>query len=200
MITRIFLIRHGVTSWNRQRRYCGRIDVGLSREGKEQARKLRGQLEKIIFDRIYCSTKKRAQATCGIIFPGRKFTKVLALREINFGALEGLRHDEIMEKYGKVYENWLKDPYKYNIPGAEPISAFKKRINAAVKKIIGLNAGKTVAVVCHGGVIGIFVSSLLKSGDFWKYVPKATSVTVVEYKKNKLSLKKFNDVAHLEEK
>jgi broad specificity phosphatase PhoE len=198
MTTRLLLIRHGITAWNKQRRYCGRLDVGLSREGRQQAAKLRRQLQGVSFDKVYCSTKKRALQTCRIIFDTAKFTKVAGLREINFGVLEGLRHGEIMQKYGRLYENWIEDPYKNLIPKAEPIQAFKKRIRRALKKIACRNHGKTVAVVCHGGVIGIFVSSVLKSKDFWRYVPKATSVTAVEYEKGRPRIKKFNDIAHLE--
>lgn len=200
MTTRLFLIRHGITSWNKKRRYCGRLDVGLSREGKTQAVKLRQQLKDISFDKIYCSNKKRALQTCHIIFDGRKFTKVVALREINFGVIEGLRHKEIMQRYGSVYENWIKDPYKNHLPKAEPIQAFKKRIHSAIKKIASGNPGKTVAVVCHGGVIGILVSSLRKNRNFWCSVPKATSITVVECKKKQLCIKKFNDIAHLKKR
>jgi broad specificity phosphatase PhoE len=74
---------------------------------------------------------------------------------------------------------------------------FKKRVRNAIKKILQVNSGKTVAVVCHGGVIGMLVSSILKSKDFWKYVPSAASLTIVEYKDDKFRIKKFNDKRHL---
>ncbi|HTY45023.1 MAG TPA: histidine phosphatase family protein [Patescibacteria group bacterium] len=199
MTTQIFLIRHGITAWNKQRRYCGRLDVGLSREGRQQAAKLRRKLEKVSFDKIYCSSKRRAVQTCRIIFGRARFTKVAGLREINFGVLEGLRHEEIAATYGRLYESWIKDPYKNRIPKAEPMRAFKKRICRTIRKIASSNPGKTVAVVCHGGAIGIFVSSVLKTRDFWRYVPQATSVTVVEYRKAAPRIKKFNDIAHLEQ-
>jgi broad specificity phosphatase PhoE len=75
---------------------------------------------------------------------------------------------------------------------------FKKRVVTAINKIVRDNAGKTVAVVCHGGVIGVLMSSFKKSRDFWRYVPKAASITIIEYKKGKPRIKKFNDIKHLE--
>ncbi|MFA4889716.1 MAG: histidine phosphatase family protein [Candidatus Omnitrophota bacterium] len=211
MTTKLILIRHGITEWNKEGRYCGYKDVNLSSQGKAQVIKLRKSLKKINFDRIYCSDRKRALQTRTILFGSgfgkRKpnhglaaksdFIKVKGLREINFGVFEGLKHNEIVEKYPEVYKEWLIDPYKGRIPNAESMQVFKKRVQGAINKILHFNRGKTIAVVCHGGVIGIFVSSILKSRDFWSYVPSAASVTIVEYRNNKLKINKFNDKTHL---
>ena len=188
MTTKLILIRHGITAWNKQGRYCGYKDVGLSNQGKLEVVKLRKSLNKISFDRIYCSDRKRALQTKAILFGKIDFVRIKGLREINFGVLEGLKHDEIMEKYPEVYKKWLEDPYKGRIPRAEPMQVFKKRVGAAIKKIVLSNCGKTIAVVCHGGVIAIFVSSILKSKDFWSYVPSPASITIVEYKSNLTNL------------
>ena len=207
-LTKLVFIRHGITEWNKQRRYCGCKDIGLSSQGKAQALRLRKRFKGFEFERIYCSDRKRALQTCSILFGNgfgnRKpnhglaarsdFIKVKGLREIDFGVLEGLRHEEILKKYPKFYKEWLADPYKGRIPEAEPMRVFKKRVHGAIKKIIQANRGKTIAVVCHGGVIGIFVSSLLKCRNFWRYVPSAASVTVMEHKNNKLKLKTFNSI------
>ncbi len=192
MTTKLILIRHGITEWNKEGRYCGYKDVGLSRQGKAQVVKLRAGLKNISFDRIYCSDRKRALATRAILFGRSDFVKVKSLREINFGVFEGLKHDEIMEKYPKVYREWLTDPYKGRIPNAESMQVFKKRIQEAINKILHFNRGKTIAVVCHGGVIGIFLSSILKSRDFWDYVPSPASITIAKYKNNKFKIDKFN--------
>lgn len=197
MTTKLILIRHGITEWNKQGRYCGYKDVSLSSQGKLEVAKLRKNLENISFDRIYCSDRKRALQTEAIIFGRAAFTKVSDLREIHFGVLEGLKHDEIMKKYAQVYKGWLKYPFKIRIPEAESMQAFKKRVLRAMEKITHLNCGKTIAVVCHGGVIGIFVSSILKSRNFWSYVPSPASVTIVEYKNNKYRIDKFNNKTYM---
>ena len=196
MPTKLILIRHGITEWNKQGRFCGYKDVGLSSLGEAQVIKLRKSLQEIGFDRIYCSDRKRALETQAILFGRSNFTRVKALREINFGAFEGLKYGEIMEKYPKAYKDWLADPYKGRIPKAEPMLVFKKRVQGAIKKILRLNRGKTIAVVCHGGVIGIFLSSILKSRDFWSHVPPAASITIVDYENNKFKINKFNVKTH----
>ena len=199
-MTKLVLIRHGMTGWNKQGRYCGHRDIDLSNQGRVQAKKLGKRLKAVEFDKIYCSDRRRALETGRIIFKGKKITKVKSLREINFGVFEGLKHNEIMKKYDGVYKKWLRNCYRYSIPDAEPMSVFKKRIESAMNKIVRSNPGKNVAVVCHGGVIGAFVSGILKSRNFWRHVPSAASMTVVEYKKRQPKIKKFNDIAHLRQR
>ncbi|MDD5432092.1 MAG: histidine phosphatase family protein [Candidatus Omnitrophica bacterium] len=198
MATKIVLIRHGVTRWNKEKRYCGCMDIGLSKEGKAQAEKLKKHLSGNKFHKIYSSDRKRALQTAKIIFKGLKLIQVKGLREMSFGVMEGLRHDDILKKYPKEYSRWLENPFKYNIPKAEALVDFKKRVNCAIRKIVDSNRGKTVAVVCHGGAIGIFVTGILKKKDFWRHVPKTTSVTIVEFMKNKPKIKLFNAASHLE--
>ena len=194
---RLILIRHGVTEWNKDGRYCGSRDIGLSREGRSQAELLSASFSAGRFDKIYCSDRKRATQTARILFKKAKIIQNRGLREIDFGALEGLRHEEIVVKYSSAYKKWLKDPFVNNIPRAEPMNGFKKRVEGALSKIVRSNSGKTVAVVCHGGVIGIFLNGILKNRGFWRCVPLPASVTVAEYENGKLRLKKFNDTAHL---
>jgi len=196
--TRLVLIRHGLTRWNKSGRYCGWKDVALSKEGKAQAKRLRKLLKDARFDKIYSSDRKRALQTARIIFKKAKIVKAPLLKEINFGAIEGLRHKEILKKYPVVYRSWIKDPYKICLPSAESMNAFKKRVELGIKKIVRLNPGKELAIVCHGGVISILISSILKKRDFWKYVPKGASLTVVEYKNGLPKIKKFNETKHLE--
>ncbi len=196
-MTTLVLIRHGITEWNKQGRYCGHKDIGLSGEGRVQAARLGRALKAFKLDKVYCSDRKRAIQTSRIIFKGTHFIIVKELREINFGELEGLRHAEIVEEYGNVYKKWLNNPYKNNIPKAEPMSTFKKRITNAITKIIRSNPNRTIALVCHGGVIGVFVNNILKVSDFWSCVPSAASITIVECDTRNQRLVKFNDCTHL---
>lgn len=196
-MTRLVLIRHGVTGWNSERRYCGRKDIGLSDEGRSQVKRLSSRLSLFRFDVIYCSNRKRAMQTARLLFKQKKIIPDRALREINFGVFEGLKHEEIIQRYADIYKKWLKDSFENDIPGAEPMNVFKDRVESALSNIIRSNSGRTVAVVCHGGVIGIFVKGLLRSRSFWSCVPSPASVTIVECGKGKPRLKKFNDTAHL---
>lgn len=197
MNTTLYLIRHGVTAWNKQKRYCGRLDVPLSPEGKKQAGRLHERLKNTHFDAVYASTLKRAQQTAGIVFKGKRIRKEKGLKEINFGIFEGMRYQEIMKKFPQAYDRWIKDPFNNGIPKGENLTGFRTRVNTAIKKIISKNKGKTVAVVCHGGTISIYITGLLKSKKFWENVPGSVGMSIVEYKKNKPEITLHNCTKHL---
>ncbi len=197
MPTRVILIRHGETIWNKQKRYCGCRDIDLSNVGRLQALRLREKLRNLRFDKIYCSDRKRALTTAKIIFGKTKIIKEKKLREMSFGVIEGLRHKEIMDSYADIYKRWLKDPYNNYIPKAEKLNLFKKRVTGVIKKIVSHNGGKTVCLVCHGGTISIFIAGILKSRNFWRYIPGSASISILEYWKNGPKIKMFNEIAHL---
>jgi len=99
MATTLYLIRHGITEWNIKKKYCGRINVPLSNQGKRQAAKLAKRLTSVEFDIIYSSNKKRAIQTAGIVFKNKQIIRVKELQEVNFGVMEGLTYEQILKKY-----------------------------------------------------------------------------------------------------
>jgi len=197
MPTKIILIRHGETLWNLRKRYCGFIDASLNNKGKSQAAYLRSKLKGEKVHKVYSSDRKRAIQTAKIIFKDLEIEKIPDLREMHFGVFEGLTHREITKKYPGIYKKWLDEPFSVLIPAAEDLNSFKRRVVSVFKKIILLNHNKTIAVVCHGGTIGMFICNILKTKDFWKYMPSSGSLSIVEYKDGKSKIRLLNDVSHL---
>jgi len=155
-MTRLLLIRHGETSWNRDRRWQGHADVPLSAEGLAQAARLADHLKTqgSSIGVIYSSDLRRAHDTA------RKLAAVLtaelvvdpAWREIEVGQWTGLSRDEIKERFA---EEWGRIAAGEDLPrgGGETFSAFSLRIIAALDRLRRRHGGQTVAVVTHGGVI-----------------------------------------------
>jgi len=195
MATRLMLIRHGSTAWNQSGRYCGFRDIRLNARGKKEARGAHNMLKKEKVYRVYSSDRKRAVETCKIIFRDRATERMPDLREIHFGIFEGLTYPEIMHKYPGFYTRWSRNPFGATIPQGESMADFKKRVVSAFRKILSLNINKTVAVVCHGGTISIFVNSILKKKDFWGYIPKPASLTVVIFKNSKAKIERFSSLS-----
>jgi len=193
----MILIRHGITAWNKERKYCGSSDVCLSPEGKKQAKKLQQRLAMEKIDKVYSSNKKRALQTAKIIFSKDKVDGLHQLNEIDFGCFEGLTHCQILKLFPELYNSWLKKPGSVRIPRAEKFSEFKKRVLCGFKQIIAKNKNKTVAVVCHGGSIAVLVSCIEKSCGFWQYIPSSASMTIIEFTAGKPRLMIFNDTSHL---
>ena len=93
--TRIFLIRHGETDWNRQGRRQGRIDVPLNRSGKEQSMLCGQALVGLPVDLILTSPLCRATETAHIIaeclgYPQNRILCEYSLIERDFGDIDGM--------------------------------------------------------------------------------------------------------------
>ena len=101
---KITFVRHGITEWNKMFRYQGITDVPLSPEGEEQAKKAALRLSCESVDRVISSPLERSMKTAVIIAETIGIKSVEAwdeLREVDFGAWEGLTVPQIKEKYGE---------------------------------------------------------------------------------------------------
>jgi len=183
---RLILIRHGLTDYNLEKRYCGFKDSGLNRMGKDQAREIKMKLKGFKIDKVYCSDLRRSWQTAKIIF-GEKSCPILKrknLREINFGKWEGFNFKQILKKYPSIYKKWLKDPFSVDIPQGEKMKHFMARIKREIKNIIKNNRNKTVAIVCHYGPMRIILNNSfgIKKRGFWETEVESKAIYIIEYK------------------
>jgi alpha-ribazole phosphatase len=84
------------------------------------------------------------------------------LREINFGDLEGRTYDEIAIRYPDVYRQWMDQPTEVQFPNGESFREMCIRVRSAIARIQQRNAGRTFAIVTHGGVIRIVIAQALQ--------------------------------------
>jgi len=183
---RLILIRHGKTCDNLKKKYSGIRDIGLTRAGRQEVKKIREKIKGLKVDRVFCSDLKRSWQTAEIIFSNRtcKIIKNSHLREINFGKWEGLTYIQIVRKYPSTFKRWLKDPFSVNIPFGEKLSHFVRKIKNELKKIVDQNTDKTVALITHSGVIRVILNTLqdIKRNDFWRLKINPGAVYIIEYK------------------
>ena len=104
--TKLVLVRHGESVWNKENRFTGWTDVDLSENGIKEASDA-GRLLKdkgYTFDIAYTSVLKRANHTLDIMLKEMNITLPIKydyrLNERHYGALQGLNKDETKEKYG----------------------------------------------------------------------------------------------------
>ena len=74
--SRIFLIRHGETNWNKEGRFQGQIDIPLNVNGKDQANKTFEFLRNIYFNKAFSSSMNRPYETAQIILQDNKNLKI----------------------------------------------------------------------------------------------------------------------------
>ena len=151
---RLYLIRHGETTWNLESRFQGWSDNPLSPRGESQARELAEQLRSIPFDAAYSSGLIRARKTAEIVLEGRdlNITPIPELREHGIGELDGLTEVEIRQKYPGVLEQLRDDPTDFRPPGGETLREVQERCWPHLMRIAEKHQGENVVLVAHHSV------------------------------------------------
>ena len=155
---RFVLIRHGETEWNREGRIQGyHADSVLTKVGREQARALAERLAREGLDSLYSSDAGRTRETAEPIGLATRLPVVhdKALRERNYGVFEGRSFDEIEVEFPVEFERFRTRDSRYAPPDGESAAQFRDRIMTALDCIAALATGKRVAVITHGGVLGV---------------------------------------------
>ncbi len=184
-MARIFLIRHGETQANTEKRYQGQIDTPLNDTGLAQAEQLASTLQQIPFDRFYTTSLKRAQKTAEIVAAPHKRSPVIIpeLAERNFGRWENMTAAQIKFSYPDIYTDWLKAP-NVPIPDAEPFGAFGQRVLSGLEKAMyDLGEEETIAIIAHGGPNRIMLHHFLGSSvteHFWKIKQDNACVNIID--------------------
>ncbi|NJO07059.1 MAG: histidine phosphatase family protein [Chloroflexaceae bacterium] len=157
MKTNLYLIRHGEAVVNVKPIVGGmRGDTGLTEHGVQQAERLRDRLrdtQEIKADILIASTLPRARQTAEIIAPalGLSLTFDEEVQEMRVGEADGMSNKDAWEKYGTPRLD--RDPFRVIAPGGESWSSFVLRVANALSRLTREHQGKTIVVVCHGGVI-----------------------------------------------
>ncbi|MGF1666863.1 MAG: histidine phosphatase family protein [Acidimicrobiia bacterium] len=143
MVVKLWMVRHGETDWNANRRFQGWTDVVLTDTGRDQARRLAESLAGVRFDSVWSSDLSRAVETARLAYSEPKADH--RLRELNFGDLEGAVWDDLTPSV----QAELAAFDGFTAPGGESIREFKARV---LEFLDALPAGDHL-VVTHGGVI-----------------------------------------------
>ncbi|HEY3276657.1 MAG TPA: 2,3-diphosphoglycerate-dependent phosphoglycerate mutase [Syntrophorhabdaceae bacterium] len=106
-MTKLVLLRHGESTWNKENRFTGWTDVGLSEKGREEAVQAGRVLlkEGFVFDMAFTSVLKRAIKTLWLALEEMDLMWIpiwhsWRLNERHYGALQGLNKAETAEKHG----------------------------------------------------------------------------------------------------
>ncbi|MCK5768413.1 MAG: histidine phosphatase family protein [Candidatus Atribacteria bacterium] len=210
MAVKLLLIRHGESEANIDRKFSGFQDVKLTEKGIWQAKRLAQRLREVKVDAVYCSNLSRARHTAEIVFQNRgmNINIVPQLKEINFGAWEGLTYEEVRLKfgYGEDFSSWPGNiDVKTVIPQGESIVKLNARVIKALNEILNKHlAGKndeTIAIVCHGGTIRVILANALNInlGKIWNIGQGSTALNEINYYNHTPFVNLINDMAHLED-
>lgn len=224
----IYLIRHG-----RQNSTDCNVNVPLAPEGRRQAQLLGERMKQYTVDSLYCSNLIRAEETARLAFAHRRdllenLHICPGLAEVDFGELTGHPDEEVKAFYRDYYQEQLELFQEGRIQKGNALDEVNEfvgdffvptqeiwypegecgrdvmaRLMPVVQEWIEGDC-ESIAVVCHGGVIRILLTTLF-GGDFAKRLMFGTSlencsITQIHFDREKhgFYLDRFNDYAHLE--
>jgi probable phosphoglycerate mutase len=153
-VTLLFLIRHGQSLSNAEHRIQGQADIELSPLGLRQSAALAAGFDGQSLDAIYASPLRRAMQTAGPLATALKLEIRTddRFKEIAAGIFQGLRWDEINDRFPAEAVRWRAHDPDFVIPGGESRRTVAERGHAALQEIRAAGH-KRVAVVAHGGVL-----------------------------------------------
>ncbi len=184
--SRIFLIRHGETNWNKEGRFQGQIDIPLNDNGKDQARKTFEYLRNIPFNKAFSSSMHRPYETAQIILQSNndlKIEKIDSLVEISHGLWEGKLETEIREKWPILLKNWHDKPEEVTMPEGESIKDVSERSIKAFNKIsLSQKDNDLTLLVAHDAVNKTLICNLLgiNYSNIWMIKQGNGGITVID--------------------
>jgi probable phosphoglycerate mutase len=163
MPTRIIVVRHGETEWNKAGRQQGHLDSPLTALGIRQAEALAAGLRQRRIDAFYCSDLGRAVQTAAIISHAvaRPFETDPALRERNLGILQGLTKEEFAQRFPHEAARFEDNHPEYALPDGESARQLYTRCVECAERIAGRHDGQTVLIVAHSGVLVCYLHRAL---------------------------------------
>lgn len=150
----IYLARHGETTWNKERRFQGQLDVGLNERGREQARRLAELAAGHGFVALYASPLSRARETAEIVGERIGLEPRLddRLKESDVGRWAGRSKDDIAREEPEAWAAFQAAGEDFRFPGGESLAEQQERVIAALVDITQRRELPAL-VVCHRGVI-----------------------------------------------
>ena len=163
MSTRVYLVRHGATELSAEDRFAGAIDVLLSDEGRDQARRLGARLASEPLSVAFASPMKRTLETARLIVEsqGLEVHPVDGLREIAHGRWEGKTRREVEREFSEEYLRYEHDPFSFAPTGGESGLQVTARALPSLLRIVEEHSDQQILVVSHKATIRLLLSSLL---------------------------------------
>ena len=165
------MIRHGATTSNKEHRYLGKTDEGLSEEGKDALQKAKNSYPKL--DYIFASPMKRCLETAQILYPDKDIIEIAEWEEMDFGAFEGKNYKELQKN--EYYQKWIDSNGILPFPNGESRETFVKRckkgfekMQLELMKLLSSHTCITVGMIVHGGTIMALLSSFY-GGKYFDY-------------------------------
>ncbi len=162
----LYLLRHGETVWNVERRIQGVSETPLNEIGRAQAKALIPPLQGRPFAALYTSPLSRARETADILAAALdlEVREDARLVEMDQGDIEGMNFDQIDEKFNGFLDKWRTTPADVQMPGGENLHQLQARAWAAVEDIQAAHPEEMVIAVSHNLTISALMCRVMGLG------------------------------------
>jgi probable phosphoglycerate mutase len=167
----------------------GPADPALSPLGLRQSEALADWLADDGLDAIYASPLRRARETAAPLAAKLGLDVVIdeSVREYDADAVEYIPMEELKA---------AGDPRWHEVPDALP--EFRERVIAGIERLVEAHTSERIAVVCHGGVVNVYVAWVVRTRTEMFFLPHYTSVSrVLASGGGQRSVDTINETAHL---
>lgn len=200
-MTRFILVRHGQTEWNRVERFRGRVDLALNEAGIKQAEAVAEGFSRWQVAVVYTSPLRRSLATAQTLANrlGLVAQPLDALIDIDFGRWQGLSPQEVVERDGDLYQQWLDSPQDVRFPEGESLQEVRDRVMTAVADLAQKHKEQVVALVSHNVVCRVLLCAVLglDNSHFWQIGQDVAAINIFEVHDKRQVLILLNDICHL---
>lgn len=200
----LYVIRHGETEWNKEKRSQGRLDSALTDKGKEDARSLGERLKDTEFCQIISSPSGRTLETATLVKRERQIplTTDDRLMEIDLGHWQGKTDSEVREQYPESYDAYWNEPKAFAGEGGETFLQVQERLLEFLVDIEKKFKDGNVLIFTHGVVIKTLY--LLCRNDSIKQIwdppfIHGTSLTILTVENSKKELQLEACISHCSE-
>ncbi len=200
-MTRIILVRHGQTPWNKDKIFRGSRDIPLNDQGREEARLAGEWLKNEAIHAAYCSPLSRARDTGEALarHHGLKVEDLPGLTDLCYGDWEGLPLTEVKVKYADLYRQLETSPQAVRFPKGETLDEVKARAMAGVIEVVRRHPEQTVLLAAHRAVNKVLIAALigLDNSHFWRLGQDTTAINRFEWNGDTWQIMGLNDTCHL---
>lgn len=162
MTTTIDLLRHGALEGGT--RYRGSTEAALTRAGRETMdavwQKLDGSIDMIVTSPL---SRCRHPVEAWAKEAGISCRVEPDIREMDYGAWEGLSKEEIEMQFPGMLSRWRENPVGMQIPEAERLEDFVRRVTKGWKVIVDESSRRHVLVVAHSGSLRVILAHVLEA-------------------------------------
>lgn len=198
-----YLVRHGQTTWNKNRRIQGHANIPLSEQGKLQIAALARRIHDRRFAAIYASDLDRTIHSARILAGSAEtpVEPVPDLREFSYGEWEGLMIEEVETRDPHRFAARMAGAHEaFAAPGGENTLQVLARVRQFHSQALQRRQpADHVLVVAHGGSLRALLVCLLGLPDecFWRFRLDVASLSVVRTYPEGGVLELWNDTSHL---